>query len=175
MHPGGEGSAQPCRDVHQGGLHRGWLCPTPGKGGLHPGEPARPWRVCIQGVCIEGGLHLGVTIQEICMQGVCPTLGGVCIQGGWADPLLPVNRMTHKCKNITLPKTSFAGDKNRNKSLIKTWYQTNLLNITSFYCTFGCPNHLHRHVFTVRLWSLTPPIMIHTIKFIGWSGRHICR
>ena len=25
------------------------------------------------------------------------------------DPL-PVNRMTHRCKNITLPQTSFAGD-----------------------------------------------------------------
>ena len=27
-------------------------------------------------------------------------------------PLLPVNRMTHRCKNITLPQTSFAGGKN---------------------------------------------------------------
>ena len=36
-------------------------------------------------------------------------------------------------------------------------------------------NHLHRHVFTVLLWSLTPPTMPHTVKFIGWSGRHISR
>ena len=51
--------------------------------------------------------------------------GGVCYQGGCllpggpegcipacteADP--PVNRMTDRCKNITLPQTSFAGCKN---------------------------------------------------------------
>ena len=29
--------------------------------------------------------------------------------GGRADRLTPVNRMTHGCKNITLPQTSFAG------------------------------------------------------------------
>ena len=27
-----------------------------------------------------------------------------------AGQIPPVNRMTHRCKNITLPKTSFAGD-----------------------------------------------------------------
>ena len=30
-------------------------------------------------------------------------------------PLPPVNRKTHRCKNITLPQTSFAGGKNHGK------------------------------------------------------------
>ena len=34
---------------------------------------------------------------------------GVCLDGGWADPPPPVNRMTHRCKNITLSQTSFTG------------------------------------------------------------------
>ena len=44
-----------------------------------------------EGVYIQGNLHpLGV---------------------GW-DPLIPVNRMTDRCENITLPQTSFAGGNN---------------------------------------------------------------
>ena len=37
-----------------------------------------------------------------------PEVGGIpaCTE---ADPS-PVNRMTNRCKNITLPQTSFAGD-----------------------------------------------------------------
>ena len=56
----------------------------------------------------------GPSLQEgVYIQGV-----GVCIQGnlhpmgvGW-DPLIPVNRMTDRCENITLPQTSFAGGNN---------------------------------------------------------------
>ena len=49
--------------------------------------------------------------------------GGVCIRGGDLHPgvgqiaLPPVNRMTDKCKNITLPKTSFEGANDVNQSL----------------------------------------------------------
>ena len=94
------GSAQP-----------GGFCPTPG--GQHPGgsaQPegsAQPWGVCL---------------------GVCPTTGGlpnpgesalggmprrVCLWGVGQTPSSPVNRMTHRCKNITLPQTSFAGGNKR--------------------------------------------------------------
>ena len=37
-----------------------------------------------------------------------PNLGGLH-PGGLGRPPSPVNRMTHRCKNITLPQTSFAG------------------------------------------------------------------
>ena len=50
----------------------------------------------------------GVYIQEegVCIQGSLHPMGG-----GW-DPFIPVNRMTDRCKNITLPQTSFAGGNN---------------------------------------------------------------
>ena len=42
--------------------------------------------------------------------------GGCLLPGGWGGLLdgtpPPVNRMTNRCKNITLPQTSFAGGKN---------------------------------------------------------------
>ena len=47
--------------------------------------------------------------------GVCPTRppGHVTCDACWgAKPPCPVNRMTHRCKNITLPQTSFAGSIN---------------------------------------------------------------
>ena len=59
------------------------------KGGLHPGGLPR------------GGQHPG----------------GSASRGGLPrvveqTPLPPVNRMTQRCKSITLPQTSFAGGKN---------------------------------------------------------------
>ena len=44
-------------------------------------------------------------------------LGGCIPACNGADPS-PVNRMTDRCKNITLPQTSFAGGKNVNKTSI---------------------------------------------------------
>ena len=78
-----------------------------GGGGLHPGgRSASRGEVCIQGVCI-----LGVCIQR----GVY--IGGVCIQrgstSGGGRPLFPMNRMTDRCKNITLRQTSFASGKGK--------------------------------------------------------------
>ena len=119
LHPGG--SAQPRGGYASGGL------PTPGgstsRGATQPRGLPNPW-----GVCIYGGLHLGGLLNPwgVCIwgsaqpRGVC--LGGsasrgclpnpqVCLQGGWEDLPPPVNRMTHRCKNITLPQTSFAGGK----------------------------------------------------------------
>ena len=75
-----------------GGLHTGGIYPTPG--------------VCIWGVCIQGGLpnpgglHPGGDLHPG---------GGSAQPGGSASREvgqipLPMNRMTHRCKNITLPK-----------------------------------------------------------------------
>ena len=49
---------------------------------------------------VGGGTWSGV-------QGDVPGPGG-----WWCQVLPPVNRMTNRCKNITLPQTSFAGGKN---------------------------------------------------------------
>ena len=57
------------------------------------------------GMYLPGGVYLprGRT---------CPGVGCVPAQGGVPEEVLPpVNRMTDRCKNITLPKTSFAGGK----------------------------------------------------------------
>ena len=56
-----------------------------------------PW----QGVSLKGGVSLA---------GGSPWQRGVSLAGGFPYP--PVNRMTNRCKNITLPQTSFAGGKN---------------------------------------------------------------
>ena len=92
------GSAQPWGVCIGGVLHPRGVCPTPrmvcltlGVVYLHAGVCATP------GVCIQGGL---------------PNLGRSASRRGWADPT--VTRMTHMCKNITLPQTSFVGGKNIN-------------------------------------------------------------
>ena len=83
----------------EGGSASGGGRVGPTLGGLHPGGSAQPQGVCIRGVC-QGGLHL---------EGVCP--GGSASRGS-AQPPRFVYRMTHRCENITLSQTSFAGGKN---------------------------------------------------------------
>ena len=73
------------RSIPGGGLHRMCVCP----GG-----------VCPERVCVRGGF-----------QGLCRG-GGVCPSKQWGRPLPRVNRMTDRCKNITLPQTLFAGGNN---------------------------------------------------------------
>ena len=41
------------------------------------------------------------------VRGGVPGPGGVVRGGAWSDTPPPVNRMTDRCKNITLAKTSF--------------------------------------------------------------------
>ena len=95
-------------------------------------------------VC-SGGLSRG---------GLCP--GRVSVQGGLCpegDPLpLPVNRITDVSKNITLPKTSFAGGKDF-KSLLSEviqWSSMRIFLIHSILClwtSFQCvPPTLYRTV-----------------------------
>ena len=64
-----------------------------------PGEGGVPAGGC---TCQAGCTCQGVYLQWVYLsrRGTCP-----------GTP--PVNRMTDRCKNITLPKTSFAGGKNR--------------------------------------------------------------
>ena len=77
-----------------GGLHRGGGGSLPNsprsayKGGLHPGESAQPPKVCLW-----GGLHLGGGSANPCRS---------AYGGDGQTPLPPVNRMTHRYKNITL-------------------------------------------------------------------------
>ena len=61
-------------------------------------------------VSVQGG---GLCSGGLCLsRGLCP--GGLCPWGSLSGrPIPPVNRMTHRCKNIALPQTSFAGGKNR--------------------------------------------------------------
>ena len=49
------------------------------------------------GVSVQGSLSRGISVQE-----------GLCL----LRPTPPVNRMTHRCTNITLPQSSFAGGNN---------------------------------------------------------------
>ena len=76
-----------------------WGC-VPGPGGC------TCWGVYLVpgGVPGPGGVYL---------PGGCTWSGGVYLVGGCTCPgTPPVNRMTDRCKNITLPQTSFAGGNN---------------------------------------------------------------
>ena len=110
-------------DYHWGVPARGDTCPgrctcqgVPARGRyLLGGVPAQGgctcWRVYLLGGVPAGGYTChGVYLPRGC---TCP--GGVPAKGivscpGTAPPP-PVNRMTERCKNITLPQTSFAGGK----------------------------------------------------------------
>ena len=63
--------------------------------------------------CISGGLLNPPPPQadrgEVCPSGCRPLCYLWCML--WSQPLHPVNRMTDRCKNITLLQTSFAGGK----------------------------------------------------------------
>ena len=67
-------------------------------------------------VVSEGGVCLGdVCRRGVCLgQGVCP--GGVSQHAMGKRPSPQMNRITDRCKIITLPQTSFAGGKLKNKA-----------------------------------------------------------
>ena len=65
--------------------------------------------------------------------------GGVCIPAcNGVHPHTPLDRMTDRCKNITLPKTSFAGGKNRvqYKIVQKTCYLVPSVSYCSSFLGF---------------------------------------
>ena len=99
------GSLHRKEGLQPGGLQSG--------GVLHPGG----WGCASRGSAWEGGLPRGICIngslsRRVCL-GVC--LGGlhplskVCLHLEVGQTPSPVNRMTHRCQNITLPQTSSAG------------------------------------------------------------------
>ena len=109
---------------------------VPGPGGR--GVPGLGRCVWSWGVhLVQGGVNL-VPGRVYLVLGGCLVLGGVWFRGGllwsgtppvdrmtnqggvWSRRVYlvrysppPVNRMTNRCKNITLPQTSFAGGKNK--------------------------------------------------------------
>ena len=62
--------------------------------GCGPGDPAPFWRLAARHAGIPPIMHAGIPPHP--------------------PPPTPVNRITDRCKNITLPQTSFAGGKNVN-------------------------------------------------------------
>ena len=105
----GEGGGLP--NLGGGGLHPWgsastgvciWGLVLPNPGGLHRGGLPNPGgsASCMGSVQPQGGLHPG---------GVFPTVRGLHPGVIGQTPSPPVNRMIHRCKNITLPQTSFPG------------------------------------------------------------------
>ena len=74
------------------------------------GVPA--WRVYLPGGCTCPG---GGVVPA---WGVVPARGGTC-PGGTCPGTPPVDRMTDRCKNITLPQISFAGG--NNAKIVQNW------------------------------------------------------
>ena len=98
--------------LHGGSVSRGVYLVGSAWGGLHPGGLPR-------GICIQGGLPSGGLPGRSSSRGVC--LGGlassgvfplVCLWWGVGQTHPTLNRMTHTCKNITLPQTLFASSNN---------------------------------------------------------------
>ena len=106
-----------------------------------------------QGVYLPGGVPAQVcTCQGGTCPGGCTCPWGVPARGGGgvlAQVLSIVNRMTDRCKNITLPQTSFAGGK---KKLRKTLQILRLFTVAlppqsvtkvsgmNGFCTFAMVN-----------------------------------
>ena len=114
----GEGSLCPGRGVSVQG---GGLCSV----GLCPGG-SLSWLVSVQGVSVQGGSLSGGLYSRGSVH------GGFC-QG---DPLPPVNRMTHRCKNIALPQTSFAGFKNC--LIVSTGHYNRVSQINTYQVKQSC-------------------------------------
>ena len=68
---------------------------------------------CVPPACLLTGVYLPRGVSQ-----------GVCIPACKGETLRPVNRITDKCKNITLPQTSFAGGNNE-KLIISGKHQRN--------------------------------------------------
>ena len=84
------------------------------------------------------------TARSLLYLGSLPRGGGVC------PGVPPVNRMTDRCKNITLPQTSFAGGNNESDSQY-------------FLEQFFVPLPLYHPVFTIVIWyAYTCPSKLST-------------
>ena len=93
------------------GVGGGGVLPASGEGVcfLLPrgGVLSASWGVArgdLPGKCLSLECLLGVSVQGgVCPGGVCPQGGGVCL-GRVSARHTPVNRMTYRCKDITLPQ-----------------------------------------------------------------------
>ena len=89
-----------------------------------------------RGVYLPGrGVRRGVPGPEgcTCLGGhTCP--GGCTCLGVPAQVLPPVNRMTDRCKHITLPQTLFAGG-NYKQISCEVWHSRPSLNVVHGLCT----------------------------------------
>ena len=83
---------------------------------------------CLPRGCLPGGVSAWVCLfGGLCPRGCLPR--GKCLPNGCTPH--PVNRMTDRCKNITLPQTSFAGGKN----ITENWrIIVNIGNKTKNFC-----------------------------------------
>ena len=102
-------------------------------------------RVCQRGVCQrgcvqEGGVRVGVCQRGVCQGGVCR--GVVCHHALRQTP--PVNRMIDRCKNITLPQTSFAGGKNK---------RANKKNLIGLRFDLRCCESLKSYYFILNIYQ----------------------
>ena len=83
---------------------------------LQGGVPEQGGLTC-QGGYLPRGVNLpgGYLPRGVNLPGGVPAQGGLPARGGTCQgtpPIPPVNRMTDRSKNITLPQTSFAGGNN---------------------------------------------------------------
>ena len=89
----------------------------PGGGVCSSGGVSAPRGVGVGGVCSRGSAPGGVCSGGVCSWGVSAPKGGVCSRGldggngvvsqhALRQTHPPVNRMTDRCKNITLATTS---------------------------------------------------------------------
>ena len=104
-----------------------------------PGPGGCTWSLGVY--LVGGGVYL---VRWVCTwsEGCTWSWGGVP-----AQVLPPVNRMTNRCKNITLPQTSFAGGKNNRHKLanrkFRRWLQHCLVKERS-HAVFDHQVRLHR-------------------------------
>ena len=132
---------------------------VPARGCTCPGECTClgvPGGVPAQGVYLpRGTCPGGVPAQGVYLPRGCTCLGGTC--PGTRHPP-PVNRMTDRCKNITLPQTWFAGGK---YSKYEVWnstvtihrYHWKWFNFIVFGAVVTCGNLPLRYFFLKISWS----------------------
>ena len=95
----------------QGGTCPGGTCP----GGVPVGGTCKGGYLPEGSVPALGYLPWGTCPGGTCQGGVPTWVGCTCPRGCTCPGTPPMNRMTDRCKNITLPQTSFVGSKYRNE------------------------------------------------------------
>ena len=94
-----------------------------------------------------GGSARGVSARRVCIP--------ACIGADIPTLPSPVDRMTDRCKNITLPKTSFAGGKNRVQYIIvqKTCYLVPSVSYCSSFLFFFVITNIFLLCLNLTFWN----------------------